>query len=350
MQRGPTVADRATAPTEVAPASRLLALINGYMVTQAVGAVAELGIADLLAAGTRSVDDLAATVGVDRDALHRLLRALASCGVFVGDLDGGFALTEVGELLRSDLDGSLSPYACMMAGAHYRTWAHVLDSVRSGVPAFERIHGKEYFEWLSDEPAEAEQFERAMAGTAAYRAPVLLDYAWSAVTTVVDVGGGNGALLTALLTRFPTLRGILFELSDALNDALRRFARAGISDRTLALRGDFFDTVPPSADRYVLAYVLHDWDDADAVRILRSCRRAMPAHGRLLILEHVVPTGNAPHPAKLLDLHMLVMVGGRERTERQWRELLAAADFALSAIKASDRACLIEAWPIDRHE
>jgi len=327
------------------PAAKLLSLTQGYIVTQAVAAVAELKIADLLAGGPRPVGDLAKDSGADPDALRRILRALASLGVFDEHEGDYFALTPVGELLRSDTSSSLRAHSLMSAGVQYRVFQSILHSVRTGAPAFDHLFDKHHFEWLAEEPTEAEQFDRAMAGSAARRVPLLLDYDWSLVTTVVDVGGGNGALLTALLTRNPNLRGTLFDLPYTLDRALAQFAAAGLAHRTDAVGGDFFDAVPPGADRYVLSKILHDWNDEDAVRILRSCRRAIRENGKLLVLEWVVPEANEPHPAWLIDLVMLVMNGGRERTSRQWRELLAAGGFRLSDIKESPSSSLLEAEP-----
>lgn len=327
-------------------AARLMPLITGYMVSQAIGVAAELGIADLLSGGPRSVSELAEDSGTNPDALYRVLRALASYDIFAEDQAGQFALTPMGELLRSDIAGSLRSFSLVSSRAFYRVWQEALYSVRTGEPTFDHLYGRHHFEWLAQEPAEAELFDRAMTGAAASRVPVLLGYDWSVVSTVVDVGGGNGALLSALLSRFPHLRGTLIDLPHTLNRALDQLAAAGVSDRAEAIGGNFFDAVPPGADRYVLAKILHDWNDEDSVRILRSCRRAIPAAGSLLVLEHVVPEENTRHPAKLQDLQMLVMNGGRERTAPQWRELLAAGGFRLSDVKESPQVCLLEAQPL----
>ncbi len=222
-----------------------------------------------------------------------------------------------------------------------------LYSVRTGRPAFNHLHGTRYFEWLAQEPVEAELFDQAMAGRAAtLRIPVLLSYEWNSVSTLVDVGGGNGTILTTLLNWFPHLYGKLFDLPHTLDRAREQFAAAGLSDRAEAVGGDFFAAVPPGADRYLLSVVLHDWSDEDAIRILRNCRRAIARDGRLLVLETVVPDGNTPHPGKLLDLQMLVMLAGRERTAAQWRELLAAGGFGWSDLRESQLFSLIEATPI----
>jgi hypothetical protein len=322
-----------------------MSLITCYIVTQAVAVVAELGIADLLVAGPRSVGEMAEDSGADPDALYRVLRALASFDVFDEHERRRFTLTPIGELLRSDMGGSFRAHSLMSAGVQYRVFESILHSVRTGEPAFDHVYGKHHFEWLAEEPMEADLFDRAMAGNAASRVPILLGYDWSSVSTVVDVGGGNGAFLTALLTQCPHLRGTLFDLPYTLDRAQDQFAAAGLSDRTEAVAGDFFDGVPPGADRYVLSAILHDCNDEEAARILRSCRRSIPAHGRLLVLELVAPEESLPHPAWLIDLIMLVMNGGRERTAGQWRELLAAGGFRLCGTKESPRSSLLEAEP-----
>ena len=189
------------------PAAKLMSLISGYIMTQAVAVVAELGIADHLAAGPRSVGELAEHSGADPDALYRVLRALASFDAFDEHGERRFTLTPIGELLRSDMGGSFRAHSLMSAGVQYRVFESVLLSVRTGEPAFDHLYGKHHFEWLAEEPIEADLFDRAMAGNAASRVPILLGYDWSSVSTVVDVGGGNGAFLTALLTQCPHLRG-----------------------------------------------------------------------------------------------------------------------------------------------
>ena len=327
-------------------AGTLLPLINGYWVTQAIAVAAELGIADLLADGAKGPEQLAGRSGADPDALHRVLRFLASCGVFKEDSAGRFDLTPTAGLLQSDVAGSLRAFARLSGGSWYRVTQDILHSVRTGRSAFEHLHDKQYFEWLAGHPVEAELFDQAMGGrAAALRMPTLLAYDWSAVATLVDVGGGNGVILAELLTAFPHLRGKLFDLPHALNRAVEQFTAKGLSDRAEVLGGDFFDVLPPGADRYLLSVVLHDWSDEDCVRILASCHQAMAPDARLLVLDTVIPAGNAPHPGKLVDLQMLVMLAGRERTAGEWRRLLAAGGFRCDEVKESQLFTLIEATP-----
>ncbi|MGW3995041.1 methyltransferase [Amycolatopsis sp. NPDC004772] len=311
--------------------------IMGAVVAQAIHAVTELGVVDRLAAGPATAADLAADLGADADALTRFLRALAGEGLFTVTA-GKYALTPAGELLRSDVPGSLRHLSRLMTGEAYRVWEEASLSLRTGGPAFEPVFGAPLFEWLADRPARQAEFDRAQAGLAGMRAQPLLERSWDGVRHVVDVGGGNGMLLGLLLAAHPWLRGTVFDRPGVVSDA-------GVPERCRRVEGDFFVSVPSGGDVYLLAQILHDWDDTEATRILRSCRAAMPADGRLLVLEQVIPEDGGPHPGHLLDLHMLVLLGGRERTEAAWRRLLADGGFEVRAVTFGERASVIEAVP-----
>lgn len=317
--------------------------LMGFIVSQAIVAVTELGVPDRIADGPADVTDLACAVGADPVALRRFLRALAAEGVFTEDEHGRFGLTAMGMLLRTESPGSLRHFARLMTGEAYRAWSDAEYSVRTGLPAFERVFGMPMFEWLADHDRASVRFNAAQAGLAEVRMSPLLDRDWSGTSTVVDVGGGNGALLSGLLNAHPHLRGILFDLPHVAGEAERKLAAAGLSDRVRCVGGDFRDGVPAGGDVYVLAQILHDWDDTTAVEILRQCRRALPAQGRLLILELIVPENDVPHPAKLLDLHMMVMLGGRERTLTEWRRLLADSHLEVTGTVDHTRSSMIEA-------
>ncbi|MFJ1846224.1 MULTISPECIES: methyltransferase [unclassified Streptomyces] len=319
--------------------------IMGYIVSQAIHAICELGIPDLLARRPHRIDELAAGTGADPDALHRFLRVLAAEGILTEEQPGTFALTDMGSLLRTDVPGSLAHLSSLMAGEAYRAWGAATHSLRTGSPGFEHVYGSPYFEWLAHNPEAARTFNEGQAGLVALRLLPLLEWDWSEVGTVVDVGGGNGALLSDLLRGNDRLKGVILDLPHVLEETRRVLADAGLDGRADCVGGSFFDRVPSGGDVYVLAQILHDWDDEQAVRILASCRRAMGEHGRLLILEQVVPDDGSRHPAALLDLHMLVLLGGRERTESQWRALLDRGGFDTSAITRGARAALIEAAP-----
>jgi precorrin-6B methylase 2 len=319
--------------------------IMGYIVAQAIHAVTAAGVVDALEGGPRPVADLAASTGTDADALRRFLRVLVAEGLFAEEPAGTFALTEMGALLRSGTPGSLRHFSNLMVGEAYQVWELAGHSLRTGEAAFAQRFGKPLFDWLPDHPDKAAEFDAAQAGLVELRLLPLLDRDWAGVSTVTDVGGGNGSLLVRLLARHPHLSGTLLDQAHAVDKARVNVARAGVADRCRLVPGDFFAAVPEGADVYVLAQILHDWDDDRAGQILARCRAAMPPHARLLVLEQAIAEDGQPHPAKLLDLHMLVLLGGRERTETEWRALLGDAGFTVTDISHHARASLIEARP-----
>lgn len=319
--------------------------IMGFIVAQAIHAVTEAGVVDRLAEHPRTVAELAAATGTDPDALHRFLRALTAEGLFVEDPPGTVALTEMGALLRSDAPGSLRHFSALMTGEAYQVWELAGHSLRTGTAAFAQRFGKPLFDWLAEHPDKAAQFNTAQAGLVQLRLLPLLDHDWSDVATVVDIGGGNGGLLSRLLTRHRHLHATLLDLPHVVEQASATLAAAGVADRCQLVPGDFLTTVPDGADAYVMAQILHDWDDDKAAQILHRCRAAMPDNARLLVLEQAIPDHHQPHPAKLLDLHMLVLLGGRERTETDWHNLLGKTGFTVTAITHHARSSLIQARP-----
>jgi O-methyltransferase domain len=301
--------------TEATPEARLWNILRGALATRTLALVADLRVADALAAGPRPVDDVAREVGADSDTLHRVLRALASDGVFAEEEPGVFRNTDVSEVLRRG-DG-WGDFAHLFGGVWHRT-AGELDA--SGEPPFPRLFGTDFWSWLAGNPSERAAFDRAMAQDGDRRVERLAGVDWRGDETVVDVGGGNGSLLFELLRHQPGLRGVVFDLPETTRD------EAAFDDRCTFVAGDFFDGVPPG-DVYVLSTILHDWDDERAAAILHTIRASAPADARLLALEAVVAPGNEPHGAKWLDLLMLALFGGRERDELQWRTLLSGAGF-----------------------
>ncbi len=320
------------------------ASVMGHVVSQTVVAVVQAGVIDALAAGARSIAELATGCAVDADALRRMLVVVAGEQlVDVDPLADSVTLTPRGALFRTDTPGSLRHLCDLMDAEAFTCWSAAGHALRTGRSGFEALAGKPFFDWLAGQPIAAERFDRAQAGLVARRLLPLLELDWSAVGSVVDVGAGDGSLLRALLTRHPHLTGTALDRPDAAARAKQSLAAAGLTDRSSAVTGDFFTAVPPGADVYLLAQVLHDWPDGDAVAILRTVRAALGPRSRLLILEQVVPDGTAPHPARLLDLHMLVLLGGRERTLADWTGLLQAADLQLTEVRAGDRATVLEA-------
>ncbi|UUV29038.1 acetylserotonin O-methyltransferase [Amycolatopsis roodepoortensis] len=310
--------------------------IMGYIVSQAIFAVTRADVVEHLGDDALPVEVIAAKAGVDRDALTRFLRVLVAEGLFTEEPRGTFAVTGLGSLLREETPGSLRHLATLMDNEAYQAWSAAEHSLRTGEAGFDKVFGKPMFDWHGERPAEAAAFDRAQAGLVTLRMLPLHEWDWSGVGSVVDVGGGNGTLVDGLLARHPRLRGTVFDQPHVVGPTTT-------SGRRRAIGGDFFERVPPGGDVYVLAQILHDWDDADATRILRRVAEAMTPGSRLLILEQVVPDGAEPHPAKLLDLHMLVLLGGRERTETHWRELLGGAGFEICRVTGSSRSSLIEA-------
>ena len=317
--------------------------IMGYIVSQAIYAAAELDIASRLAGGPRTAAELAEVTGADPGALGRIMAVLTAEGLFTEDDRGRYSLTGLGELLRGDVPGSLRHFSLQMGGEAYLAWSEGLRSVRTGQPAFDRTFGAPYFEWLAAHPETAARFNRLQSDLVIRRLEPLRAITWPTRGLVVDVGAGDGTLLTELLAGQPGLAGVVLDLPHVADAARRRVAQAGLSDRIRCVGGDFFREVPGGGDYYILAEILHDWDDEHAAAILRQCRCAMPPHGRLLLLEQVIPDGPGQHPARLLDLHMLIMLGGRERTRAQWRALLDRSGLALESVTVADRSCLLQA-------
>jgi hypothetical protein len=293
------------------PEAVLWNLMRGALTARALGIVADLRIADALAAGPRTVDDLAGEVGADSDTLHRFLRALASDGVFAEEEPGMFAHTPASEQLRRD---AWDDFAHLFGNVFHRT-AGEIDA--SGEPVFTRLFGDDFWSWLAANPGERAAFDRAMGGGRGAKAERLAGVEWRDGETVVDVGGGNGALLAELLRHRPGLRGVVFDLPETVRD------ESTFPNGLEFVAGSFFERVPPG-DAYVLSAIIHDWDDERATAILRTIRDSAPAGARVLIAETVIAPGNDPSGAKWLDLLMLAF-GGRERDEAQWRTLLEGA-------------------------
>ena len=320
----------------------LLQVIAGYQSAQVVHVAAQLGLADLLADGPQSVKELADATGTDPSSLARLLRALATLGVVTEAADGVIELTALGATLRTDVPGSVRDSIRLLIGEwHWRAWGDLLYSVRTGKPAFDRIWGMSNFEYWERHPdvgALHDSYFRTLTGRTAALVAAAIDF--SRFHTVVDVGGSAGTLVATILRSHPGVRGILFDLPHVVSGAMPVLTEAGVADRCAVASGDFFESVPTGGDAYVLKSIVHDWDDERAVAILRRCREAMSPGAVLLLVEQVLPermeAGTTARQAALLDLIMLVATpGGRERTEGQFRALLAEAGFALINITST---------------
>jgi SAM-dependent methyltransferase len=312
----------------------MLQLVTGYWVSQAIGVVARLAVPDQLADGPRSSDELAHAVGAQPGALFRVLRMLASIGVFEESTPGVFALTPLGDTLRGDTPGSVRDFAIAeTAFGHWQPWGRLLESVRTGQPQAREALGIELWQWYGEHPEEAAFFSGAMGNLAALAASELLRvYDFTSAHTVVDVGGAYGELLATVLETRPHVRGVLFDLPHVIADAQPAIAARGLTDRCELVGGDFFKAVPPGADVHILKQILHDWSDDEAIRLLCQCRDALVPGGRLLIVEMVVPADNRPSAVQPMDINMLVMLGGRERTADEFQTVLGAAGFQLEQL------------------
>ncbi|HVW39613.1 MAG TPA: methyltransferase [Pirellulales bacterium] len=319
------------------PASQMARLISGYWISQAIYAAAKLGLADLLKNGPRTAEDLAHATQTHAPSLYRLLRALASVDVFAEDDQRRFSLTPLAETLRSDVPGSQWSMAIMMGEEHYRAYGELLYSVQSGETAFEKLYGAPIFDFLTKNQEQRIIFDAAMTGVHGRETGAVLDaFDFSNIRCLADIGGGNGSVIVSILRRYPELRGILFDLADVADRARDAIEAAGLAGRCQVVGGDFFQSAPVGADAYLMRHIIHDWDDEESVDILRSVHGAMRDDGRLLLVESVIMPGNDPFFGKLLDLTMLVIPGGRERSEVEFRGLLDAAGFTLVKITPTE--------------
>jgi hypothetical protein len=336
------------------PAAQLIQLTSGGLVAQAISVAARLGIPDALGDEARSSADLAGAVGAHPPTLYRLLRALADYGIVAETERDRFLLTPLGSLLRADTPGSMRGWAIMVGMPFHRAaWTGLYDAVRTGEPAFARVHGIDLFGYLAGDPDDAAVFDAAMESVSSnFLVSVLDAYDVTRFPTIVDIGGGTGTFLGAALRASPHSRGILFDTPQVLRSAPPVLEAAGVAERCQLVPGDFFRSVPAGGDLYVLSNIIHDWDDDAAVRILGRCREAMNETSRLLLVELVLPDDLAPSPAKLYDLEMLALTpNGRHRTGNEYRALAEKADLRVTTVAPASLgspASFVEAQPAER--
>ena len=325
------------------PHAQLIQMGTAYWVSRLVHLAAQLGLADQLGDGPMRADELARRTSTHAPALYRVLRALASLGLFTEDESRRFSLTPLGAALKSGAPGSARASILTLAGNEVSAaWQHIIDSVRTGKPAFEQVHGKGIFPWLAENPQQAALFGETMVGFhGAEPAAVAAAYDFSHFGTIIDVGGGTGNLLTTILQKYPQPRGLLVDLPHVADDAIALIQSRGLAARAKFEAGDFFQSVPQGGDVYLMSHVIHDWSESQCQTILANCRRAMKPGARLLVIEMVLPPGNSPHPGKLLDMMMLVGPGGEERTADEYRTLLAKAGLKLERLIPTDSAVSI---------
>jgi hypothetical protein len=336
---------------DVSPAVALRQLSTGFWISKAVAVAAELGIADHLTNGPKTVEELAQAVAAHPGALYRLLRGIASVGVFAEEAPGRFTLTPLAALLLTNTPQSWRAAAIMNGEPWaWQPWGDLLYSIKTGRPAFDHIFGMEFDAYLAEHPSAADTFQAFMnVATAEEAMAVAPVYDFSGLTTVVDVGGGRGALLGAILRANPRLRGVLFEAPHVIATANPVLEAQGVAERYELVAGDFFETLPTGGDAYILKWILVSWDDERAVTILQNCHRAMRGNGKLLVVERIIPAGNEPFYGKLADLNLLVLYRGRHRTEAEYRALFARAGFELSGIiptRSPTEFSIIEAIPV----
>ncbi len=336
----------AVVPQELPANVVMMQMLTAKWVSASISVVAELGIADLLAKGDKTADELADAVSAHGPSLYRVLRALASVGVFAEIEGRRFTLTPLAECLRSDVPNSTREFARFVAiPAASGSWDHLMHSVKTGETGLRKAFGaKNAFDYLRAHPEEAAIFDGAMTDNSRRTAPAVAEaYDFGRFQQLVDVAGGHGLLLTTILRRFPSLKGVLFDLPEVIAGA----KNTGLEDRLKMLGGSFFEAVPAGADAYVLKHIIHDWDDEHALAILKNIRKVIQPSGRLLIVEVVIAPGNEPSFGKLLDLEMLVIPGGRERTSADFRDLLAGAGFRLAKIhETAAHTSIIEGAPV----
>ena len=328
------------------PQFAMLQLITGFWVSRAIYVAAKLGLADLVKDSPKTADELARLTGTHSPSLYRALRALASVGVFTDDGRGRFAQTPLSETLRSDTPGSLRALAIVELGQeHYPAWGNLMHSVKTGEIAFDNLFKQNAWEYYAQNPEDASNFNESMRGlTEMVNVAVLEAYDFSGADKLVDVAGGTGRLISSILSAYPRMRGVLFDLPHVIAEAGPLLDAAGVRDRCETSTGDFFRSVPEGGDAYVMKWIIHDWDDEKSTAILKNIRRAMDEKGKLLLIEMVVPEGNQPDLSKFLDLDMMVMTGGRERTEAEFNSLLAASGFKLTrVVRTASPICVIEA-------
>jgi hypothetical protein len=319
---------------------------RAFMVSRIVYAAAKLGLADQLASGSKNAAELAGPMRVDAPSLHRLMRALASLGILTERSEHFYALTALGEALKTGAPGSARASVLMQGSPWFQTsFDHVVDVIQTGKNGFERVHNQQLFDYLEQHPEDGSLYNEAMAGlTSQEPAAVVAAYDFAPFNTVIDVGGGTGNMITTILTRHPGLRGVLFDKPNVVADAVPLLEAKGLSSRISVEAGDFLQTVPHGGEAYVLSHVIHNFSEDQCLTILGHVHEAMKLTGRLLIIETVLLPGDLPDPGKMLDMTMLTVGRGQERTENEYSHLLTRASFRVTrVVPTKSRVSVVEA-------
>lgn len=319
--------------TSQSPSLKLREMLSGFWVTQMIYAVAKLGVADFLKEGPKHYAELATATGTKPDLLYRVLRGLASLGIFAEEPKDHFALTPLANLLQSDTPGSLKYLAIFYGEQPYQTFGHLLHSLKTGEVAYEHLFGIHHFDYLKKDKEAAEIFNKAMTNISVEQAKAITaTYDFSNIGTLVDIAGGQGLLLASVLKKYPKMKGILFDLPHVIEGAKDFLKSQNLLDRCQLIAGSFFEEVPKGGDAYMLKYIIHDWNDIENLKILKNCHQAMSWEAKLLVIEQVILPGNEPQFAKLADINMLIQLGGKERTSEEFQNLLDRAGFHLQKI------------------
>ncbi|MFB6437002.1 methyltransferase [Streptomyces sp. NPDC056411] len=336
---------------EGSPQQYILKLLAGKMISSVICVLAQVGVADHLTEGPREVADLAAATETEPGMLYRFLRAAASVGLYAELPDGRFALTSTGQFMRSDIPGSLRHLASLYGEESvWNCFGYAVETLRTGRPAGPKVRGgKDWFAYMAERPEWAEVFHKAMTGTSDISAKIAEAYDFGRFATIADIAGGQGRLLSAILTKHPQARGVLFDQASAIEGAGPVLAEQGVADRVECVVGDFFASVPQGPDAYLLKAIMHDWDDENCVKILSGLKAALDGkpEGRVFVIDAVVPDGNDWHFSKAMDIAMGVSLGSKERNRKEWTQLLAAAGFELVGATATvPPHHIIEARPV----
>jgi hypothetical protein len=323
-----------SAVAQVPPPIAMLQLISGFWISRGIYITAKLGVADLVKDGPKTAGELAAATQTHAPSLFRVLRALASVGIFTRDEQNRFGDTPLLQTLRSDVPGSLRAFAMTELGEeHYPAWGELLHSVKTGGIAFDQAFGTDVWKYFAQHPDSAKIFNDAMSGMTAQANEALhAVYDFAGIKTLVDIGGGHGGLITSILRRNPDMRGILFDSPQVIDGARTVIESSDVADRCELAGGDFFASVPAGGDAHIMKWIIHDWDDDQSVAILKNSHRALAESGKLILVEAVVPAGNEPHFSKFIDLNMMVMTGGREPTEAEFHDIYERAGFRLTRV------------------
>ena len=330
------------------PQMSLIEIAEGYRVSKALQAVAELGIADLLKESPKTCEELAQATSTHAPSLYRLLRAMASKGIFREDNQGCFENTPLSEVLCADAPKSVRDSVIYIPhDGSMRAWMRFMDVLKTGKPSFKDATGLTSWEYRQEHPEMGKHFNKHMTFFSSYLAQMFLDnYDFSAFKSIVDIGGGQGSLLASILKVYPLIHGVLLEIPSVAEQAKDYLMELGLSSRSEIIVGNAFEAIPSGYDAYIMKYVLHNWSDEEAYQILQKCREAFPDHGKLIIFETVMILGNEPDSNKWIDLHMMVALGGRERTAEEFEELLSRANFKMTKVTSLPASGIIEAVPV----